>query len=71
MGEEDKRKGKAGLQKFKHQKAYQRVDDDTQFKVPKRVEEDKKISHKQVFGSTAKSDSKRSKKQTKKKRSKY
>ena len=50
MGEEDRRKGKAGQQKYRHQKPYQQVNDDSQFRVPQRVAEDKKVSHKQVFG---------------------
>jgi hypothetical protein len=54
MGQEDREKGKAGLQKYRHMKSYKNNNDDTQFRVPKRVEEDKKVSHKQVFGSTNK-----------------
>jgi hypothetical protein len=54
MGEEDRRKGKAGQQKYRHQKPYQLVDDDSQFRVPQRVAEDKKVSHKQVFGQQSK-----------------
>ena len=54
MGEEDRRKGKAGQQKYRHQKPYQQVNDDSQFRVPQRVAEDKKVSHKQVFGQPSK-----------------
>ena len=36
--------------KVQAMKPYQMVDSDTQFRVPQKVEEDKKISHKQVFG---------------------
>ena len=59
MGEEDRRKGKAGQQKYRHQKPYQLVDDDSQFRVPQRVAEDKKVSHKQVFGAKPPSSNKK------------
>jgi hypothetical protein len=59
MGEEDRRKGKAGQQKYRHQKPYQLVDDDSQFRVPQRVAEDKKVSHKQVFGANPPSSNKK------------
>jgi hypothetical protein len=50
MGQEDREKGKGGLQKYRFMKSYKKNNDDTQFKVPKRVEEDKKVKHSQVFG---------------------
>ena len=66
MGEEDRRKGKAGQQKYRHQKPYQQVNDDSQFRVPQRVAEDKKVSHKQVFGQPSKPPANKKKTQRRK-----
>lgn len=52
--------------KVQAMKPYQMVDSDTQFRVPQKVEEDKKISHKQVFGSTTAPKPKPKKKKTRK-----
>jgi hypothetical protein len=50
---EDKRKGKGVPRKYQKMKPYQEVNCDSQFRIPSKVEEDKKVSHKQVFGTTS------------------
>lgn len=57
--------------KVQAMKPYQMVDSDTQFRVPQKVEEDKKISHKQVFGATTAQKPKTSKKKKKTRKSPY